>query len=231
MDPRPDEARGTQFDHVHFQQAAADDSTVAGKRGNTSIRVLPPQGLLGAHIRTVNVMSLRPQYKGYIQKISCLHLVHAITRKMSRVSPFLNSGNLTAKLSNLSPEGITDEEDYERCTLVTELVLRLKVFRSFLPSLDDIQTEQDAKYEAMEFENFVKRDRPSSKVQLGAGLKKELEEVEGLMYREANRIIDVLKASNNWSKGIEELKQQSSEVIKRIVEVEGALEKYVTRSG
>ncbi|EUC58535.1 hypothetical protein RSOL_261900, partial [Rhizoctonia solani AG-3 Rhs1AP] len=135
---------------------------------------------------------------------------------MSHLSPFLNSGNLTTKLSNLSPEGIADKEEFERRELASAVAQRLK---------DNIQTEQDAKDVVEEFKHFLKQDRPSSKVQLGAGLKKVFEEVEGLMDHEANHIIDVLKDSNDRSKDVEELKQQSSEVIKRIVEVKGALEK------
>ncbi|CAE6420690.1 unnamed protein product [Rhizoctonia solani] len=148
---------------------------------------------------------------------------------MSHLSPFLNSGNLTTKLSNLSPEGIADKEEFERRELASAVAQRLKEFETLLSLLDNIQTEQDAKDVVEEFKHFLKQDRPSSKVQLGAGLKKVFEEVEGLMDHEANHIIDVLKDSNDRSKDVEELKQQSSEVIKRVLEVKGALEKYLSQ--
>ncbi|KAJ2927000.1 hypothetical protein H1R20_g10100, partial [Candolleomyces eurysporus] len=101
----------------------------------------------------------------------------------------------------------------------------------FLSMINDVESQQDAKDLATELNALLREEYPSKKYQLDStpGPKKAFEEIEGLVTKESEHIVQVLHDGKDWQKSTAELKKDLPSIQGGVGKIRGALNNYATK--
>ncbi|KAJ2919079.1 hypothetical protein MD484_g1368, partial [Candolleomyces efflorescens] len=140
----------------------------------------------------------------------------------SYTSPFLQPQSYIRDVNRFSAEGIAIDEAVGRAARQTaefsyEYLSGWPLVSSHDPK-DDIA-------------RFNEEEHPSKKYHLDAtpGPKKVFEQIEGLVTKEGEHVVQVLHDEKDWHKGIAELKRNLRNVQRGVQQIRGSLNSYATK--